>query len=380
MTVNARCDLDYGSQAGTSPRVSVITIFLDAERYLAQAVQSVLDQDFRALELILVDDGSAPVCSAIARDFVARYPHSIRYAEHPGHVTRGMSASRNLGISIARGDLLAFIDADDVWEPTKLREQVLIMDAHPEVAMVCGATRYWNAWNGGEDVIIPTGHVTNAVVRPPEAALALYPLGMAAAPCPSDLLLRRAVVTELGGFEEHFTRMYEDQAFLAKLYLAAPVYISDRVWLSYRQHSESGALPLSDMATTLPVVTAATGSASGLGAPARPLSLPSPGTRRSEPPLASGADARSRTRRAAQGQARPARAVTQLKNLPSRRTLTARDVLRRRRLCRLPIPRCQRGALADLPLAHPLAIPFLVSLATLLLWVPRQGRRCRAAY
>lgn len=82
----------------------------------------------------------------------------------------------------------------------------------------------------------------NTVVHPPEASLALYPLGEAAAPCPSDLLLRREVVTAVGGFEELFTgprQMYEDQAFLAKLYLASPVFFSDQVWLSYRQHPES---------------------------------------------------------------------------------------------------------------------------------------------
>src|SRR5205807_5132997 len=63
-----------------------------------------------------------------------------------------------------------------------------------------------------------------------------------AAPCPSDVLLRREVCERVGGFEEQFRhelQMYEDQAFLAKLYLAAPVYVSGRVWDRYRQHSTS---------------------------------------------------------------------------------------------------------------------------------------------
>ncbi|HEY3148214.1 MAG TPA: glycosyltransferase family 2 protein [Dongiaceae bacterium] len=223
------------------PRVSVITIFLNAERYLAEAIESVLAQDASDLELILVDDGSAEPCSALARGYTARDPR-VTYLEHPGHRNRGMSASRNLGIFEARGEFIAFIDADDVWAPGKLREQVAIMDANPGLGMVCGTVRYWYSWNGPEDVLIPTGHVQNRVVRPPEASLALYPLGAAAAPCPSDLLLRREVVVALGGFEEHFTgprQLYEDQGFLAKLYLAAPVFFSDRIWLSYRQHAES---------------------------------------------------------------------------------------------------------------------------------------------
>lgn len=229
-------------QSKRTPRVSVVMIFLNAERYIDEAVESVLAQDFRDFELILVDDGSAEACGAIARSYAGRHAPMVRYLEHEGHRNRGMSASRNLGISAAQGEFIAFIDADDVWAPRKLAEQVSIMDDHPELGMVCGAVRYWYSWDGRDDVIIPTGHVQNEVLHPPEASLGLYPLGTAAAPCPSDLMLRRTAVAAVGGFEEHFTgprQMYEDQGFLAKLYLAAPVFFSDRVWLSYRQHADS---------------------------------------------------------------------------------------------------------------------------------------------
>jgi glycosyltransferase involved in cell wall biosynthesis len=228
--------------AAARPRVSVITIFLNAERFIEEAIDSVLAQDYGDLELILVDDGSAEACASLARSAADRFAPFVRYVQHDHGQNRGMSASRNLGLSVAQGEFVAFIDADDVWAPGKLRQQLAIMSAHPELDMVCGAVRYWYSWAGGTDSVIQTGHVRDCVVAPPEATLALYPLGTAPAPCPSDLLLRRAAVTAIGGFEEHFTganQMYEDQAFLAKLYLRSSVYFSSEVWLSYRQHADS---------------------------------------------------------------------------------------------------------------------------------------------
>jgi glycosyltransferase involved in cell wall biosynthesis len=225
-----------------APLVSVITPFLDEASHLDDCVRSVLAQTHGSWELLLVDDGSTDGSAGIAARWASEDPERIRVLAHPGGVNRGRSESRNLGLSAARGEFVAFLDADDVWASHKLREQLAIIDAHPQVHMVCGAVRYWRSWAGGHDVIVPSGHVQDRVVAPPESTLKLYPLGTAAAPCPSDLLMRRPVVAALGGFEEHFTgakQMYEDQAFLAKLYLSSPVYFSSRVWLSYRQHDDS---------------------------------------------------------------------------------------------------------------------------------------------
>lgn len=224
------------------PRISVISIFFNAERYFSEAIDSVLCQDMDDFELLLVDDGSKDGSTAIALDYVSRFPDRVRYLEHPEHANRGMSATRNLGLSHARGAFVAFIDADDRWRPGKLREQLSILEADPALGAVCGAVNYWHSWNGGKDRVIPTGHRQNEPVGPPEATLNLYPLGTAPAPCPSDLMLRSSQVAAIGGFEGHFTgarQMYEDQGFLGKLYLVAPIYFSNAIWLDYRQHDDS---------------------------------------------------------------------------------------------------------------------------------------------
>jgi len=100
-----------------TPLVSVITIFLDAERFLNEAIESLRAQTYERWELLLVDDGSRDGSSEIAREHAARDPHRIRVLEHAGHANLGMSASRNLGIAHARGDLVALLDADDVYLP-----------------------------------------------------------------------------------------------------------------------------------------------------------------------------------------------------------------------------------------------------------------------
>jgi glycosyltransferase involved in cell wall biosynthesis len=221
------------------PRVSVITIFLDGEAFLADAVESVLAQTYDNWELLLVDDGSGPAAATIARTYAGRFPNKIRYLEHPGHDNRGMSVSRNLGIRHARGEFIAFIDADDVWSPPKLAEQIAELDAHPEVGMVCGTVVVWHEGTGRPDEILPVGHRQDAVIFPPDAVVAVFPLGPAQAACPSSIVVRSDLVRRLGGFEDQFVGFLEDQAFFCKVYLNAPVFFSNRARFKWRRHPGS---------------------------------------------------------------------------------------------------------------------------------------------
>ena len=130
------------------PLVSAIIIFLDAGRFIEEAILSVLAQTYQPWELLLVDDGSSDGSTAIAQRYAAEHPGRIFYLDHPGHVNRGMSAARNLGIAHARGEHVAFLDADDVWLPTRLECHVDVLERRPDVAMVYGPTLYWFEWPG----------------------------------------------------------------------------------------------------------------------------------------------------------------------------------------------------------------------------------------
>jgi glycosyltransferase involved in cell wall biosynthesis len=128
------------------PLVSAITIFLNCEKYIEEAIESVFAQTYDNWELLLVDDGSTDNSTAIALRYAQEYPHKVRYLEHPDHENRGMSATRNLGIRNAKGEYIAFLDADDVWFPQKLEQQVATMHSQPEAEIVFGPTQYWYSW------------------------------------------------------------------------------------------------------------------------------------------------------------------------------------------------------------------------------------------
>jgi len=127
------------------PRVTVITIFLDAAPFLQQAIASVLRRTFDEVERLLVDDGSSDGSTDVAKAAAAAHPDRIRYLAHPGHRNLGMSRSRNLGLRSARGDLVAYLDADDIWEPDAVEHQVKLLDGTQEAAMVIGATLRWES-------------------------------------------------------------------------------------------------------------------------------------------------------------------------------------------------------------------------------------------
>lgn len=223
------------------PAISVVMPVFNGARFLDEAIDSVLSQSWRDLELILVDDGSTDSSRSIAERRAAD-DRRVRTIAHAANANRGVAASRNAGVAVARARLIAFIDADDRWTPTKLAEQHAIMTRHPEIGLLAGATHYWRSWDGGGDRVKQIGAVQDRVVRPPQALLTTYPLARAEAPAPSSFLMTATALARVGGFEESFVgrfSFYEDQAFLTKAYLRESIYFSSACWLDYRQHAGS---------------------------------------------------------------------------------------------------------------------------------------------
>ena len=113
------------------PRVSVIIPSYNCARYLGRAIDSANAQTYKDYEILVVDDGSTDD----TKDVAMQYGRKLTYLYQQN---RGVSAARNHAISKASGELLAYLDADDMWYPEKLERQVAFLDAHQECGMVHG--------------------------------------------------------------------------------------------------------------------------------------------------------------------------------------------------------------------------------------------------
>jgi glycosyltransferase involved in cell wall biosynthesis len=159
------------------PLVSVMIGAYNAERYLAEAIDSVLAQTYRPLELIVVDDGSDDRTAEIARG----YGNRLKYLyQHRG----GMAASRNRAIEEARGDYFAFLDADDRFPPDKLEEQIAAFRRDPELEVVFGHVTEFISPEVGDDV----------------RALLRGPVKNTPWPTPNLMLVKREAFSRVGLF------------------------------------------------------------------------------------------------------------------------------------------------------------------------------------
>ena len=111
--------------------VSVIIPVHNCERYLGEAIESVLDQTHSPLEIIVVDDGSTDCTADVTKSFA---PH-VRYVLQ---AQAGAPAARNRGAELARGEFLSYLDADDLWVEEKLERQTACLSDDPELDMVSG--------------------------------------------------------------------------------------------------------------------------------------------------------------------------------------------------------------------------------------------------
>jgi glycosyltransferase involved in cell wall biosynthesis len=236
------------SASTAAPLVSVITPFFNAEAFFQQAIDSVLRQTYACWELLLVDDGSQDGSSAIALAAQAKDRARIRYLRHADGVNRGAGPARQLALAQARGEFVAFLDADDIWFPTKLASQVEALSRRPDVDLISGRTLFWHTppreVAGDErDFVYPTTSGTG-IRKPPEPGIHEPPELLTLLLRYEDIhpnccyLVRHSACTGRD-FPERLPRLYEDTAFLASLFLRSRVMISSECVAACRIHANS---------------------------------------------------------------------------------------------------------------------------------------------
>ena len=197
--------------------VSVVIACYNGERYLQETIESALAQSHPAVEVIVVDDGSTDGSSEIAQRFPVRYIHQEN---------RGLTATRNLGISVSRGDYVVFLDADDRLRPKAIETGLRVMAEHPECAMTVGdhlfITRDGAYLSGSRKASLRSSHY--------EELLKSNFIEMI-----SSVLFRRSVLVEIGGFDTTL-RVAEDYELYLRIARVYPICCHAGLMAEYRMH------------------------------------------------------------------------------------------------------------------------------------------------
>ena len=192
------------------PLVSIIIPVFNGERFLREAVESVLAQKYSPVEIIIVDDGSTDGTATVARSF----PETVRYLHQTNH---GPAAARNRGIEQAQGDLIAFADADDLWPSHKLELQLPYLIRDSKIDIVLGRIQ----------------QVLLSETQAKEIGDPAFSVNLGSA------VIRRSCFERVGLFDETMRYSEDVDWFMRAREGAAAIMTIDAVTLFYRQHEQN---------------------------------------------------------------------------------------------------------------------------------------------
>jgi glycosyltransferase involved in cell wall biosynthesis len=211
----------------SEPRVSVVIPTYNRAGYLAEAIDSVVAQSHDSCEILVADDGSEDETP----DVLARYGGDIVFVklEHSGL----LGAVRNAGLRRARGELVAFLDSDDIWLPEKLERQISVLDRNPSVGLVCSNAVVIDQ-NGNQ--------IRDFYLRPEQGSSGkvLEQLLDVNFVIVSSAVVRRELIDQAGGFREDVRlRGIEDYDLWLRVSAVSEVVYLPEALLQYREHAGS---------------------------------------------------------------------------------------------------------------------------------------------
>lgn len=206
------------------PKISVIIPAYNAMAYLPETVESVLNQTLDDFELIIVNDGSS---DGIEQWVSQLTDPRIRLVSQEN---QGLAGARNTGMAQAQSEYLAFLDADDLWEPTKLEKQVRVLEENPDVGLVYTWVAYID--EKGQ----PTGRVfKNQAEGDVWEKLTEHNM----VECGSVAMVRRSCFETCGDFDRNLRSFAEDWDMWLRIASRYPFKAIKEPLVYYRQHSNS---------------------------------------------------------------------------------------------------------------------------------------------
>lgn len=225
----ARHQIGLQEPSGPRPTVSILMPVFNAAPYLAEAIESAMQQRYRSFELLIVDDGSSDDSGEIAMRYSRQTPDRVRVLRQ---ANAGLPTARNRALAMARGDYFALLDADDRWRPEHLDVAMAAFDADPDLGLVHANIRRIDAY--GQPIDVPHrlwNQQSDAYV-----ALALRREHVA---CPTAVFSRDCVRC-VGDFDTQFTGLgCEDRDLWLRIAERYRVRYLDVVVADYRVHANS---------------------------------------------------------------------------------------------------------------------------------------------
>jgi glycosyltransferase involved in cell wall biosynthesis len=206
-----------------TPQVSVLMPVYNGERYLREAVESIVAQTFTNFEFIIIDDGSTDTTGAILDSF-----DDPRIVRSKNEENIGLARSLNKGLTMARGEYIARMDADDISLPERLARQVAFLDAHPEVGVLGSVVQ----------VIDGDGNKSDTLWLPTEHGVLRWSLCFGGPIAHPTVMMRREVVERVGGYNPNMVTA-QDYDLWRRLSGVTRLSNLQDVLLSLRKHEAS---------------------------------------------------------------------------------------------------------------------------------------------
>lgn len=206
--------------------VSVIVPAFNRAAYINQAIDSVLNQTYQSVELIVVDDGSTDS----TYETLQKYGDKITLLTHEGRVNKGQSASINVALRVAKGEYIVILDSDDFWELNKLEVQVDYFEKHPEIGLV-----YTNGYGTNSNGDVTYHYHSEGHVDPDDPNAVLLDCYMA---LPVNAMVRKCVYDQVGFFNEDYRAAQDHDMLIRIAEVTKFAYLPDFLFY-YRRHGDS---------------------------------------------------------------------------------------------------------------------------------------------